>query len=336
MACSDDDGGDSNNNNATDLCAEVDCGDHGTCLEADGTCDCASGWAGAACDECATGYVLVGAGCVPRCTDASDCDDGLACNGTETCNAAGRCEDGMGVHCLETESCLEAAGTCVTTVLVDFEDLTLAPESYWAGDATGVHPFDSGEATFWNFYDDEYGPYWEGFAYSNTTDATTPGYMNQFSAITGGGEGNSAIYGVGYQGFMGTTPELELDTVDGYTIAGAYFTNTTFAYLSMRDGEGVSKQFGGPTGDDADWFMLRIEGVDSSDATTGAVEFYLADYTFADSAEDYLVSEWTWVDLSALGDIVGLRFYLSSTDNGPWGMNTPAYFAIDSIRRVAP
>jgi hypothetical protein len=335
--CSDDDdNSNDNNNNTTDLCADVDCGAHGTCDDADGTCTCDTGYTGATCGDCAADYVLVGTECVLRCIDNTDCDDGLACNGDETCNAAGLCKDGTPVGCLETETCLEPDGSCVTTVLVDFEDLTLATESYWAGDATGVHTFTSGDATFWNYYDDEWG-YWEGFAYSNTTDTTTPGFMNQYSAITGGGEGGSPNYGVGYQGFMGTTPELRFDTTDGYTIAGAYFTNTTYAYLSMRDSDGFAKQFGGDTGDDPDWFKLTIVGVDSTDATTGPVDLYLADYTFADNVEDYLVDDWTWVDLSSLGDIVGLRFYLSSTDNDAWGMmNTPAYFAIDSIRRVAP
>ncbi len=325
-----------NNNNTPDLCADVDCGDRGTCLEADGTCDCDTGYTGAACDECATDYVMVGTECQLACTGPADCDDGVACNGEETCGTTGLCENGTPVDCLETETCLEPGGTCVTTVLVDFEDLTLTTESYWAGDATGVHPFTSGDATFWNYFDDEYGPYWEGFAYSNTTDTTTAGFTNQYSAITGGGADGSSNYGVGYQGFMGTTPELKLDTTTGYTIAGAYITNTTYAYLSMQDGDGSAKQFGGTSGDDPDWFLLRIEGVDSTDATTGRVDFYLANFTSANNADDYIVDEWTWVDLSSLGDIVGLRFTMSSTDNSAWGMNTPAYFALDNLRRVAP
>ncbi len=326
------------NNNTTDLCASVDCGTHGSCTIADGTCACDTGYTGDVCDECDTDYVLVGTDCVLACTDNTDCDDGLACNGDETCSAAGLCEEGTLVDCLESETCTEPDGVCVITVLVDYEDLTLATESYWAGDATGVHPFTSGEATFWTFYDDEFGPYWEGFAYSNMTDTTTAGWTNQYSAFPGVGADGSPNFGVGYQGFMGTTPELRFDTTTGYTIAGAYITNTTFAYLSMRDGDGTgpAKQFGGTTGDDPDWFLLTIEGVDSNDATTGPVEFYLADYTATDPANDYIVDEWTWVDLSGLGDIVGMRFSPSSTDNGAWGMNTPAYFAIDSIRRVAP
>ncbi len=331
--CSDDDSGGNNN---SDPCAEVSCGDHGTCDPTDGTCQCDNGYAGDACDECASDFVMVADDCVAACTGDADCDDGLACNGEETCGADGLCQVGTAVDCLETETCLEPDGVCVTTVLVTFEDLGLGADSHWTGDATGVHTFVSGEATFWNYYDDTYGPYWEGFAYSSTTDTTTPGPGNQYSAITGVGAEGSQTYGLGYQGYMGTTPELLFDTDTGYTIAGAYFTNTTYTYLAMRDGDAFSKQFGGTDGTDPDWYKLSIVGVDSTDATTGMVELYLADYRFSDDAEDYLVDEWTWVDLSSLGDIVGLRFYLSSTDNDEWGMNTPGFFAIDNIRRIAP
>ncbi len=47
---------------------------------------------------------------------------------------------------------------------VDFEDLTLAAESYYNGE-DGAGGFDSGQARFNNFFDLA----WEGFAYSNTT-----------------------------------------------------------------------------------------------------------------------------------------------------------------------
>jgi hypothetical protein len=37
------------------------------------------------------------------------------------------------------------------------------------------------------------------------------------------------------------------------------------------------------------------------------------------------------VDLTLLGAATRLTFGLSSSDNGPFGMNTPAYFALDSL-----
>ena len=101
----------------------------------------------------------------------------------------------------------------------------------------------------------------------------------------------------------------------------------------MRDGDSFAKKFGGPTGNDPDYFRLTILGRDAANNSTGSVEFYLADYRFANNSLDYIVSQWTTVDLSSLGaTTTSLQFALDSTDNDPvFGMNTPAYFAIDDV-----
>ena len=57
----------------------------------------------------------------------------------------------------------------------------------------------------------------------------------------------------------------------------------------------------------------------------------MADYRFSDNAQDYIIDEWTYIDLSQLGDADSLVFSLSSSDNGQFGMNTPAYFCVDNI-----
>ena len=235
--------------------------------------------------------------------------------------------------CGTSEVCVPATGDCVSDAFIDFEDLTLAADSYWTADATGVFSFASDDASF-NQYSEPGSFYWEGFTYSNMTDTTTAGYLNQASPIPGSGVSGSTNFGVGYMGFMGTLPAIRFTgTPSGIPIAGAYVTNTTAAYLAMRDGDAYAKKFGGTSGADPDWFKLSVVGIDSTDATTGLVELYLADFRFADASDDYILDEWTWVDLSSLGTVVGLRFTLSSTDNGAYGINTPAYFAIDDIAR---
>jgi len=62
----------------------------------------------------------------------------------------------------------------------------------------------------------------------------------------------------------------------------------------------------------------------------------LADFRFEDNSMDYIVDEWTFIDVSSLGGgssipKTQLVFTLSSTDNGQFGMNTPAYFCLDDI-----
>ena len=62
---------------------------------------------------------------------------------------------------------------------------------------------------------------------------------------------------------------------------------------------------------------------------TGTKEYYLADLRDAEKA--YIINDWRYVDLSGLGKVAKLGFELSSTDNGDYGMNTPAYFCFDNF-----
>ena len=203
------------------------------------------------------------------------------------------------------------------------EDVPLAPESFYNGsDLAGG--FTSGSFRFANTYDTMYYS-WEGFAASNVTDNTTPGWGNQYSAIPGSGAGASSNYAVGYK--LYEAPRIDFYATD---LDGMFVTNTTYAYLSMLNGDAFSKKFGGATGDDEDWFLLTISG-ELGGAPVGTVEFYLADFRFGDNGLDYIVDDWTWVDLSSLGNVDALTFELASTDNGAFGMNTPAYFAVDNV-----
>src|ERR1044072_1832753 len=95
-------------------------------------------------------------------------------------------------------SLLFPASLCAQTVST-FENLNLSPNSFWNG-SDRSHGFTSGNAFFTNFFDTTFGPYWEGFAASNTTNDSTRGYTNQYSAITAKGFGGSATYAVNYTG----------------------------------------------------------------------------------------------------------------------------------------
>ena len=82
---------------------------------------------------------------------------------------------------------------------------------------------------------------------------------------------------------------------------------------------------------DTDWFKLTIWGYTGGNLTVDSVEFYLADYRFPNNSQDYIIKDWNWVDLISLGAIDSLTFVLSSSDVGSFGMNTPAFFAIDNF-----
>jgi len=230
-----------------------------------------------------------------------------------------------------------AAGTAGAGQVADFEDLTLPPESYWNGSADpSAGGFATGPAFCNNFYTiDAFSGwvFWGGWAYSNVTDNTTPGYTNQFSAIPGGGH-TGETYGIAFlDTFYSVTPTITF--AEPTQPLSAQVTNTTYAYFDMLQGSAYSKAFGGADGTDPDWFLLTITGRDADSAETGTVAFYLADFRFADGAEDYLLDAWMEVDLSPLGEVTSMTFTLTSSDTGAWGMNTPAYFALDTLT-VAP
>lgn len=221
---------------------------------------------------------------------------------------------------LSTVSIVQTSAQQVATM----DDLTLENESYWNG-SNGSGNFTSGSMLFKNQYNADYFS-WSGFAYSNITDNSTPGYENQYSAFAGKGALSSANYAIGYNYGPDTIVLSSLSEM-----LGLYITNSTYAVLSMRDGDAYSKKFGGVTGNDEDWFKLKITGWNESQIEVGTIEFYLADYRFADNAKDYIIKDWQWVDLSSLTNTSYLTFELSSTDNGDWGMNTPAFFCLDEI-----
>ncbi len=237
---------------------------------------------------------------------------------------------------------LGMAATANAYYVATFDDfaLTVPPATEYTGPGGGSYyngsdgagGFTSGGAYFQNNYHTSWGS-WDGWSVSNTTDTTTPGYTNQFSAYPGSAHSGTQ-YGVFYQPWV-SGPMVSFTSTDPITLAGVYFTNTTYAALSMLNGDQFAKKFGGTSGNDPDWFKLTIKGIDGDgEYTTSFVDFYLADYRFENNTLDYIIDQWTWVDLAVLGPVIGLEFELSSSDVGQWGMNTPAYFAMDSVSAV--
>ena len=217
-------------------------------------------------------------------------------------------------------------------MVVDFEAYDLESESFLNG-ADGSGGFTSGDIFLPNDYNADFMS-WSGWAISNTTDTTTPGFTNQYSAIPGSGVDGSAHYAV-TSAFGNNNLVLQGDAA-GQPVSGMYITNNTYAYLSIKDGDSFAKKFGGVTGDDPDFYLLTIKAYNEGSLSVDSVDFYLADYRFSDNSEDYIVDEWTWVDLSSLGNADSLSFALSSSDVGQFGMNTPAYFCIDDVFSADP
>lgn len=218
-------------------------------------------------------------------------------------------------------SALFATMTFQAQTTVDFEELALPAESFYNG-SDGNGSFTSNGVTLNTNYNTEWDFMQSGFAYSNQTDTETPGFTNEFSSITGGGADGSTIFAVNYSG-----DTLFFD--ESTNVRSVQITNTTYAYLSMRDGDDFAKKFG--ENGDKDFFYIHIIGHNAAGEIVETIPFYLADFR-SDNAEDhYILNEWTTVDLTALENVKYITFEYFSSDEGEWGINTPVYFAMDNL-----
>jgi len=224
------------------------------------------------------------------------------------------------------------AGSCdddgVKIDYITFEELPLDSTGYWNGsDMSGG--FTSGNAFFPNSFTDWGGGItsWMGFGYSNMTDVNTPGPGNQYSCYAG-----SAIFSSGIFGIISVGDTLVFEVPE--RIESLYVANTTYAALSMKNGDEFAKKFGGDDGNDPDYFYLVIDAFNEKDEWIGNRTAILANYTFEDNSQDYISNGWTKILFEDVGYIKKLAFSFESTDVGEWGINTPAYACIDNIKGV--
>ena len=218
----------------------------------------------------------------------------------------------------------------VTIGVADFEDVALSSQGIWQPEE-GDNEMFSGGWMFTNYYSSYF---WGGFTASNRSDLSPTGLDAQFTAATGGGFDGSSQYAVAYA--MGAQTEVSAADGSPQTVSGCYVTNNLWAYQNMHDGDYTATPFGGTSGNDPDWFKLTATGKNANGQTVGTLDFYLADYRFANNEQDYILDTWEWFDLSPLGQVTSISFSLSSSKNNSGGMITPAYFCMDDFNGSAP
>lgn len=221
--------------------------------------------------------------------------------------------------------------TAQTNSTLDFETFTLsAGATYSPGTST---PFQQGDASFQYKYSSGY---WSGgFAYTRVNDSINGTYTNLYGVRAYNGYTGSATYVVGQNHAV-----LNL-TAPQTTVNGFYVTNTTYAYKSILKGDQFSRKFGDTTGTGSgttiaqgsypDYFKLIVRGYKNGSLKSDSATFMLADYTFTNNAQDYVLNSWQYVNTSGLGEVDSLVFSLRSTDAGAFGMNTPGFFAVDNM-----
>lgn len=209
--------------------------------------------------------------------------------------------------------------TGIPSVEASFDDNYLPANSSALPQGEGF--FYSGTYKFnydgWPDYD-----FWYGFNLSSETSNQYTGLNDQFRSAAGGAyEGSN--FAIAYP--EGLTIEVTNDA-EGDVIPGCYVCNTAYALNSMTVGDGFAspmKQGG--------WFLLKARAFKADGTSTDHDVAYLADYRSANADERYMVNDWKYVDLSGLGKVKKVTFLFDGSDKGSYGLNTPAYVALDNF-----
>ncbi len=211
--------------------------------------------------------------------------------------------------------------------VVNFNGLLIEPDTEYRGPKEGELPefeyyyfskfTDPTESVTFTHYVPKVGMYLGGgFTYTNKDAHQEDKSYTNSGAITGKGV-LGKTYLTAYTNSF--TPGI-ITLKESKRVKGCYITNSTYAYMIMKEGGGIasSKPF-----TDKDYFKLIITGK-LKNKETSKVEFYLA-------KDGKIVDEWTWVDFTELGDVDEIHFDFESTDTGEGGINTPTYFCMDAL-----
>ena len=208
-----------------------------------------------------------------------------------------------------------------------FDVETLESESvkqYAETDGAADFDLDS-RYTFQNYSAYE-GTYFAAFTLTNkTTKTANASFDNPYESACGGAKSGSnyVVYNPPYGVETAVTAPV------ARIISGFYVTNTTYAENVILNGNDYARKLD----QDGDLFTLTVTGYAADDTEKGSVTYNLAEVK---EGKLCYVKDWRWVDLTELGKVKYVKFAFSGTDTGDYGLNTPAYFAMDDFGGVAP
>lgn len=199
--------------------------------------------------------------------------------------------------------------------------LSAAGEKYnpWTSDAT--HYWTSGDYTF-SCTRSYSGMMNDGFYAANYSDTTYVSFVDDYKAIPCSGANGSETYAsMYYAGSWGGPCSV---TCTERTITGMYVTMALNPYLCVL-GRGTSQAFA-----NGDYLFLHVSGKKGGMYTGTSADFYLADYR---NGKTDVVTDWEWMDLSALGLVDELEFVIYDSQNGA---GVGLYCCIDNLGGTAP
>ena len=203
-----------------------------------------------------------------------------------------------------------------------FENISLGADSINSYPSDGIQTWSSGDFGFSTGVAYE-GTYYFNYVVSGQKSNAYKDFTDQYHSAPGGPvAGNN--FAVAYLDTYSEGASLNIKYTGFATyLPGTYVTNNAYAASVIKTGNDYSRAF-----KDGDYFKLSFVGY-LAGVKIGTVDFYLADYR---NGKSIIVKEWTYVELgTALGIVDEIHCLLESTDNGDYGMNTPAYFCLDNF-----
>jgi len=194
-----------------------------------------------------------------------------------------------------------------------FEDVEVSADSVYLLNETGT--FTSGDFTF----DQDVQNYGVNYYFGNVvTSKKANKYLgdaqNYMSSKGGAFAGSNFV--VWYTSYIGAD-RVHLN--EAAVIPGFYICNTPWVIDAVENGDGMSGPF-----EAGDYLTVIINGYLDGNAVNNQIEFKLVDGTTP-------VTEWTYIDLSELGEVDEISFTMDGTKKNDYGLTTPTYFAMDNF-----
>jgi hypothetical protein len=219
-------------------------------------------------------------------------------------------------------------------ILADFEDLTLdeKKDTFWVG-ASGTDSFTHKEVlSFENSFQDN--TTWKGFGYSNIYSNTQTEDKIPSYAVYGSSSSTYNIFGLVRQPNEEDqySPSIHFNDGENHKLKSIEINNTTLGYYLLKFGTDNFERMGGSGSSEPDWCKVTITGINTG-GEASSIDFYLADYRFENNKRDYIITEWTEIDLADLGSVNQIRFTISSSKTDTEGkMITPEEICIDNLK----
>ncbi|MDO4510488.1 MAG: DUF4465 domain-containing protein [Bacteroidales bacterium] len=177
------------------------------------------------------------------------------------------------------------------------------------------------------------GSYWDGFTVVKCSDNAKQAnwITNQWGIMAGGGlnaagqvDANEPYLFAYCPDFMGPgLCTMYYDDENTYYVKGMYVNISAYSYYACKEGAAPARAFN----QEGDSYLLTASGKDAN-GNTKSCSIELAGYH---NGQFTALTDWTWFDMSSLGNVEDLTFVVTTTDMGDWGANTPLYFAIDKL-----